>query len=100
MILDALISETPGSDLIVKTVNGLLGHQTRGRWSSAQDNAFILIAMNRYFHTFESVTPDMVAHAVARPVPPLTLPVAALVNPAEIDTPGARSGGRRRTRFT
>ena len=47
----------------MKTVNGLLAHQTRGRWNSAQDNAFILIAMNRYFHTFESVTPDMVARA-------------------------------------
>ena len=63
VILDALIGETPDSDLIVKTVNGLLGHQTRGRWNSAQDNAFILIAMNRYFDTFESVTPDMVARA-------------------------------------
>ncbi|HZB40418.1 MAG TPA: alpha-2-macroglobulin family protein, partial [Ilumatobacter sp.] len=63
VILDALIGETPGSDLIVKAVNGLLGHQTRGRWNSAQDNAFVLIAMNRYFHTFESVTPDMVARA-------------------------------------
>jgi uncharacterized protein YfaS (alpha-2-macroglobulin family) len=63
VILDALIGETPDSDLIVKVVNGLLGHQTRGRWNSAQDNAFILIAMNRYFHTFESVTPDMVARA-------------------------------------
>jgi uncharacterized protein YfaS (alpha-2-macroglobulin family) len=63
VILDALIGEAPGSDLIVKTVNGLLGHQTRGRWNSAQDNAFILIAMNRYFDTFESVTPDIVARA-------------------------------------
>ena len=63
VILDALIGEAPDSDLIVKTVNGLLGHQTRGRWNSAQDNAFILIAMNRYFDTFESVTPDMVARA-------------------------------------
>ena len=63
VILDALIGEDSDSDLIVKTVNGLLGQQTRGRWNSAQDNAFILIAMNRYFHTFESVTPDMVARA-------------------------------------
>jgi len=63
VILDALIGETPASDLIVKTVNGLLGHQTRGRWNSAQDNAFILVAMNRYFQMFESVTPDMVARA-------------------------------------
>ena len=61
VILDALIGETPDSDLIVKAVNGLLGHQTRGRWNNVQDNAFILIALNRYFDTFESVTPDFVA---------------------------------------
>lgn len=61
IILDALITETPDSDLIVKTVNGLLGNQTRGRWNNAHENAFILLALNRYFDTFESVTPSFVA---------------------------------------
>ena len=61
IILDALITETPDSDLIVKVVNGLLGNQTRGRWNNAHENAFILLALNRYFDTFESVTPDFVA---------------------------------------
>ncbi|MDW3216793.1 MAG: alpha-2-macroglobulin family protein [Ilumatobacteraceae bacterium] len=63
IILDALISEAPTSDLIPKVVAGLLGGQTRGRWNNAHENAFILIALDRYFGTFESVTPDFVARA-------------------------------------
>jgi uncharacterized protein YfaS (alpha-2-macroglobulin family) len=63
IILDALITETPGSDLIPKVVTGLLGNQTRGRWNNAHENAFILIALHEYFETFEGVTPDFVARA-------------------------------------
>ena len=63
IILEALISQAPGSDLIPKVVAGLLGGQTRGRWNNAHENAFILVALNEYFDTFESVTPDFVARA-------------------------------------
>ncbi|MEO6570340.1 MAG: alpha-2-macroglobulin family protein, partial [Ilumatobacteraceae bacterium] len=61
IILDALITQDPDSDLIPKTVAGLLGNQVRGRWNNAQENAFILLALDRYFDTFESVEPDFVA---------------------------------------
>jgi uncharacterized protein YfaS (alpha-2-macroglobulin family) len=61
IILDALISEAPNSDLIPKVVTGLLGHQTRGRWNNVQENSFILLALNNYFDTFEAATPDFVA---------------------------------------
>ena len=63
ILLDALITEAPASDLIPKTVAGLLGGQTKGRWNNVQENAFILLALNRYFDTFESVTPDFIARA-------------------------------------
>jgi len=63
IILDALVSETPDSDLIPKVVAGLLGNQTRGRWNNAQENSFILLALNSYFDTFESIDPDFVARA-------------------------------------
>ncbi|MEJ7799465.1 MAG: alpha-2-macroglobulin family protein, partial [Ilumatobacter sp.] len=63
VILNALIAEAPDSELIPKVVSGLLAGQTKGRWNNAQENAFILIAMDRYFDTFESVTPDFVARA-------------------------------------
>ncbi len=63
IILDALITETPDSDLIPKVVAGLLGNQIKGRWNNAHENAFILLALNRYFDTFEAVTPDFIARA-------------------------------------
>ncbi|MCP3912771.1 MAG: hypothetical protein GY713_17660 [Actinomycetia bacterium] len=61
IILDALISEAPDSDLIPKVVAGLMAGRRRGRWSNVQENSFILLAMNNHFETFESVTPDFVA---------------------------------------
>jgi len=61
IILESLISVTPDSDLIPKLVRGLLDHRKRGRWSNTQENAFVLLAMDRYFNVFESETPDFVA---------------------------------------
>ena len=60
--LDALITQQPDSDLIPKVVTGLIGNQRAGgHWSNVQENGFILLAMKRYFDTFESTTPDFVA---------------------------------------
>jgi uncharacterized protein YfaS (alpha-2-macroglobulin family) len=61
ILLDALINDNPQSDLIPKVVTGLLAHQTRGRWNSTQENIFVLLAMKRYFDTYEAQTPDFVA---------------------------------------
>lgn len=61
IVLDALITERPDSDLIPKTVAGLLGSQVRGRWNNVLENSSILLAMKRYFDTFENVDPDFVA---------------------------------------
>jgi uncharacterized protein YfaS (alpha-2-macroglobulin family) len=61
LILDALIRLQPDSDLIPKVVNGLLAHRTAGRWGNTQENTFILLALDRYFNTFEAETPDFVA---------------------------------------
>ncbi len=61
IVLDALISEQPDSTLIPKVVTGLLGNQVEGRWNNVQENAFILLALNEYFNTFESVDPDFIA---------------------------------------
>ncbi len=49
------------SDLIPKLVRGLLGHRKRGRWENTQENVFILLALDRYFHAYERATPDFVA---------------------------------------
>ncbi len=61
VLLDAIISDNPNSDLIPKVVNGLLAHRKQGRWSNTQENVFVLMALNRYFNTFENVEPDFVA---------------------------------------
>ncbi len=61
LLLDALIAVEPKSDLIPKVVNGLLAAQTQGRWDNVQENAFILLALKRYFDSYESQTPDFVA---------------------------------------
>ncbi|WP_152974031.1 alpha-2-macroglobulin family protein [Levilinea saccharolytica] len=61
ILLDALIRDTPQSDLIPKVVNGLLSHRTAGRWGSTQENVFVLLALDRYFNTYEAQTPDFVA---------------------------------------
>jgi hypothetical protein len=63
VILEALIADQPDSDLIPKVTRGLLAHRTRGRWLNTQENAFVLLAMDRYFDTYEKVTPDFVARA-------------------------------------
>jgi hypothetical protein len=61
ILLDALILDDPESDLIPKLVNGLLAHRVKGRWGSTQENIFVLLALDRYFNTFEAQTPDFVA---------------------------------------
>jgi hypothetical protein len=60
ILLDALIEDNPQSDLIPKVVNGLLAHRTKGRWGNTQENVFVLLALDRYFNTYESETPDFV----------------------------------------
>ncbi len=63
VILEALIGDQPQSDLIPKVVRGLLAHRKQGRWTNTQENAFVLLALDRYFNTYEKVTPDFVARA-------------------------------------
>ncbi|MEZ4399833.1 MAG: Ig-like domain-containing protein [Kofleriaceae bacterium] len=61
VVLESLIAEDRGNDLIPKLVVGLLGHAKAGRWESTQENVFVLGALDTYFHEYEKVTPDFVA---------------------------------------
>lgn len=58
VVLEALIADQPDNHLIPKLVAGLLSHRTAGRWTSTQENAFVLLALSRYFDTYEAVTPN------------------------------------------
>lgn len=62
ILLRAMIIDQPKCDLIPKLVRGLLSHRKRGAWGNTQENAFILLALNDYFNTYEKVTPDFVAN--------------------------------------
>src|SRR5678816_4954964 len=61
VMLESLIQEQKDLDLIPKVVTGLLAHRKAGRWLNTQENTFILLALDRYFQTYEKVTPDFVA---------------------------------------
>jgi uncharacterized protein YfaS (alpha-2-macroglobulin family) len=63
ILLEALISDQPKSDLIPKLVEGLLAHRKAGRWTNTQENVFVLLALDRYFQAYEKTTPDFVARA-------------------------------------
>ena len=61
IVLDALITKQPTSDLIPKVVAGLIGNQVKGRWNNVQENGFILVALQRYFAAYEAQSPAFVA---------------------------------------
>ncbi|HEU0036764.1 MAG TPA: DUF6049 family protein [Kofleriaceae bacterium] len=61
IMLESLIQEQKGNDLIPKLVTGLLAHRKAGRWLNTQENTFALSALDLYFHTYENVTPSFVA---------------------------------------
>lgn len=61
ILLEALLLVKPESDLIPKLVRGLLAHRRKGRWLNTQENVFVLLALERYFATYETTTPDFVA---------------------------------------
>ena len=63
VILDALIQVDPTSDLVPKLVTSLLDQRSGGRWNSTQENVFVLLALERYFRTFEMDEPNLVARA-------------------------------------
>jgi alpha-2-macroglobulin len=63
ILLEGMIGDDPKSDVIPKLVTGLLGHRKAGRWGSTQENAFVLLALDKYFRTYENVKPDFVARA-------------------------------------
>ncbi len=61
VMLESLIQEQPALDLIPKIVTGLLAHRKAGRWLNTQENTFALLALDKYFQTYEKTTPDFVA---------------------------------------
>ncbi|TXD38403.1 hypothetical protein FRC98_05815 [Lujinxingia vulgaris] len=63
VVLDGLMQTDAQNPLTEKVMRGLMAHRKRGRWSTTQDNVFVILAMRRYFDTFGSVSPNFVARA-------------------------------------
>ncbi|RMG03526.1 MAG: hypothetical protein D6735_08355 [Acidobacteria bacterium] len=61
VILEALLKIDKENNLISKIVRGLLEQRVSGRWNTTQENVFILLALRKYFDTYENVTPDFIA---------------------------------------
>jgi len=61
LLLEALITTQPKHPLIPKLVRGLLDHRKGGHWANTQENCWVLLALDKYFQQYESVTPNFVA---------------------------------------
>ncbi len=62
VLLESMIGDQKDNSIIPKLVKGLLAHRKAGgHWQNTNENAFVLLALDRYFNTYEKVTPDFVA---------------------------------------
>jgi uncharacterized protein YfaS (alpha-2-macroglobulin family) len=61
VVLEALIQDQPSSPLIPKLLRGLLLARKNGIWANTQDNGYALVALSKYFSTYEKAEPDFVA---------------------------------------
>jgi alpha-2-macroglobulin len=61
ILLESMIGDQKDSTVIPKLVKGLLAHRKQGRWQNTNESAFVLLALDRYFNTYEKVTPDFIA---------------------------------------
>ncbi|MGM9991327.1 MAG: Ig-like domain-containing protein [Candidatus Bruticola sp.] len=58
VLLSALMFDNPKNSVIPKLVRSLLDGRRHGSWDTTQANAMVVMALNKYFRTYESVTPD------------------------------------------
>jgi len=61
VVLDALLETGRAPDLVPKLVRGLLDRRRRGHWRTTQEDAQVLLALDRTFATRETETPDLTA---------------------------------------
>lgn len=62
ILLEALLEIDPNSTLCTKLCKALQAHKVKGAWKSTQENCFVLIALDKYFHIKEKDTPNFVAN--------------------------------------
>ncbi|HEX6133759.1 MAG TPA: Ig-like domain-containing protein [Longimicrobiales bacterium] len=57
VVLEALIAAGADADIVTRLAQSLLAHRVAGRWSGTQENSWVLLALDRYFRTYEATTP-------------------------------------------
>ncbi|MBK8181068.1 MAG: hypothetical protein IPK67_19755 [Planctomycetes bacterium] len=57
--LDALLTVEPESPMIPKLAAGLIAAREGGRWATTHESGLALLALQRYFRTYEAETPDL-----------------------------------------
>ncbi|CAF1422213.1 unnamed protein product, partial [Didymodactylos carnosus] len=62
ILLESFLYIDPKSTLCTKLCKGLQAHKVKGAWKSTQENCFVLIALDKYFHMKEKDTPKFVAN--------------------------------------
>lgn len=63
IVLWTMLEVRPDDPLIPKIVKGLDDSRVKGRWSTTNENAWVLLAMSRYYATFEKTVPEFTANA-------------------------------------
>ena len=58
LVLGAMLTVAPTSDLIGKVVARLMEAQRGGRWDNLQENTFALLALRHYYDLAEAATPN------------------------------------------
>eukprot|EP01114_Cavostelium_apophysatum_P022326 TRINITY_DN803_c0_g1_i1.p1 TRINITY_DN803_c0_g1~~TRINITY_DN803_c0_g1_i1.p1 ORF type:complete len:3646 (-),score=1090.84 TRINITY_DN803_c0_g1_i1:14-10951(-) len=61
ILLEALIIGDRNSPVIPKLVRGIFDRRENGRWRNTQENAWVIMALGRYFDAFEKETPNFKA---------------------------------------
>lgn len=59
ILLECLLETDSKNSLIPKLAKGLLAHKKQGRWNNTQENCFILLALDKYFHIYEKDVPGI-----------------------------------------
>ncbi|CAF1545081.1 unnamed protein product [Didymodactylos carnosus] len=62
ILLESFLYIDPESTLCTKLCKSLQAHKVKGAWKSTQENCFVLIALEKYFHMKEKDTPEFVAN--------------------------------------
>jgi uncharacterized protein YfaS (alpha-2-macroglobulin family) len=57
VVLEALMATDADADIVTRLAQSLLAHRVAGRWGGTQENAWVLLALDRYFRTYEATTP-------------------------------------------